>query len=173
MTVSLCQAWGEVWEIPFHATDRRRGDKFRKLAASSPDSVRDVFGTVSDISDILANTSDLERKYGIVLKRKDPVCYPNASRGMIRDQGFQALRDLGAKNLFLSRTNATENDISARQTHMSIVQRCHFQLKGEAQFERLVSRLIEFVNALWKICSEAKAEVIQFSAGSFREIVCF
>lgn len=52
--------------------------------------------------------------------------------------------------------------IEARQKHMSIVNRCHFQLKGGAKFDTLVARLIEYVDNLLKMCSETQAEVKRF-----------
>ncbi|KAL8925833.1 MAG: hypothetical protein Q9208_003330 [Pyrenodesmia sp. 3 TL-2023] len=82
---------------------------------------------------------------------------------MIRDSGFQALRNLNVKNLFPAGTNATvtKYDISARKRHMSIIQRCHFQLTGEKQFDLFVARLGEFIDHLWRICSELQAEKIE------------
>ncbi|KAL8759096.1 MAG: hypothetical protein Q9184_003721 [Pyrenodesmia sp. 2 TL-2023] len=159
----FAQAWGEIWEIPFDDADRRRGDKFRTWFENHPELGKNVFRKISAISDVLADTKDLEKKYGIVLKRKNPVCYRIPSRKIIRDSGFQALRDLGVKDLLQGRTNSTltKNDISARKRHMSIVQRCSFQLTGEEQFDRFVAKLREFMDDLWKICSETQAEKIE------------
>ncbi|KAL8846237.1 MAG: hypothetical protein Q9221_008669 [Calogaya cf. arnoldii] len=153
-----------IWEIPFDDADRRRGDKFRILIENHPELGNLVFRIVSAISDVLADTKSLEKKYGIVLRKKDPVCYPNTSREMIPDPDFQALRDLDVKDLFQGRANSrlTKNDISARKRHMSIVQRCHFQLAGEEQFDRFVARLREFMDDLWRICSELQAGVVYF-----------
>lgn len=158
----VAQAWGEIWEIPFDDADRRRGDKFRTWIESHPQLGVHAFRIVSAISDVLADTKNLERKYGIVLRKKDPVCHPNESCEMIRDSGSQALRDLDVKDLIQGRTDSTltKNDIRARKRHMSIVLRCHFQLTGEEQFDRFVARLREFIDDLWKICSEAQAEVV-------------
>ena len=42
---------------------------------------------------------------------------------------------------------------------MNIVMRCHFKLRGEQQFAKLVERLKEFVENLLKMCSEVQAQV--------------
>ena len=54
-------------------------------------------------------------------------------------------------------------DIDSRRQHMNIINRCHFELKGGAKFDALVSRIIEYVDSLLKICSEAQAEVYELS----------
>ena len=50
-------------------------------------------------------------------------------------------------------------DIDERWQHMSIINRCHFELKGGARFDPLISKIIEYVDSLLKICSELQAEV--------------
>ena len=50
-------------------------------------------------------------------------------------------------------------DVDHRRQHMSIVNRCHFQLRGGAKFDALIARIREHVDNLYKMCSEAQAEV--------------
>ena len=73
---------------------------------------------------------------------------------------MQALRDLN--DLFSNRTGKAilSQDVDRRRQHMSIVNRCHFQLKGGAKFDHLIARIREYVDNLLKMCSEAQAEVI-------------
>ena len=52
-----------------------------------------------------------------------------------------------------------QKKIGERRQHMDIVKRCHFQLAGKAMFNTLVMKLIEYVDSLLKMCSEAAAEV--------------
>ena len=51
-------------------------------------------------------------------------------------------------------------DVADRDQHMNILKRCHFQLTGGAKFDLLISRIIEYVDCIFKMCSEAQAEVM-------------
>ena len=51
-------------------------------------------------------------------------------------------------------------DVGHRRQHMDIVKRCHFQLRGGTKFDALIARIIEYVDSLLKMCSEAQAEVM-------------
>ena len=55
--------------------------------------------------------------------------------------------------------NIEEYDVQVIRNHMSLVMRCHFQLRGEQKFAVLVERLKEFVDNLLKMCSEVQALV--------------
>ena len=65
-------------------------------------------------------------------------------------------------DLFSNRTGKAilSQDVDRRRQHMSIVNRCHFQLKGGAKFDALIEKIREYVDNLFKMCSEAQADVI-------------
>lgn len=69
----------------------------------------------------------------------------------------QALCDFVVEGLLHSLPD--EKAIKVRQSHMSILKRCHFQLRGGAKFDALITRLMEYVDNLSKMCSEIQAEV--------------
>ena len=66
------------------------------------------------------------------------------------------------KDLFSTQKDKVilSKDVEHRRQHMSIVNRCHFQLRGGAEFDALIARIIEYVDSLFKMCSEAQAEVM-------------
>ena len=55
--------------------------------------------------------------------------------------------------------NIGEQDVQVIRSHMNIVMRCHYKLRGEQKFAQLVERLKEFVDNLLKMCSEVQAQV--------------
>ena len=61
--------------------------------------------------------------------------------------------------------NIKEHDVQVIRNHMSLVMRCHFQLRGEKKFAVLVERLKEFIDNLLKMCSEVQAQVYQKPLG--------
>ena len=66
-------------------------------------------------------------------------------------------------DLFSSRKGKVirAKDIDSRRLHMNIVNRCHFELKGGAKFDSLISKIIEYVDSLFKICSAIQAQVCE------------
>lgn len=72
----------------------------------------------------------------------------------------QALRNLDLGDFFNRQTEEKRQKyIKARQKHMNILKRCHFQLTGRSKFDDLVALLREYVDGLLKICSEGQADV--------------
>lgn len=49
--------------------------------------------------------------------------------------------------------------VEIRRQHMTLVKRCHFQLKGTTKLDELVSTLREFIQVLRNICSDIQADV--------------
>lgn len=112
--------------------------------------------TVSAISDILTGQEIVETKYGIVLRKRDPVNAPgglpmNYIKPGSRHCAILISDLLGGGNKMVPSQKA----IQAGQKHMSIFQRCHFQLKAGPKLETLIARFIEHVDNLRKISSEA------------------
>lgn len=82
----------------------------------------------------------------------------------------QALRKFALNDLFSTRKGRAihAKDIDTRRQHMNALNRCHFQLKGGAKFDALISQLVEYVDSLLKICSEVQAEVCMSTADGTR-----
>ena len=158
------QAWGTIWEIPVNFNpEGKRPSKLQRWIETYPQSGKDVLFILSAISDIFADTSSLVKKYGITLSRRDPVFSESRRyRSLVLISSPQALRDLRMKDLFSTQKDKVilSKDVEHRRQHMSIVNRCHFQLRGGAEFDALIARIIEYVDSLFKMCSEAQAEVM-------------
>ena len=73
----------------------------------------------------------------------------------------EALRDLRNMDLFenCGEVAIVQETLESRQQHMNIMKRCHFQLTGKTKFDALALKLMEYVDCLLKMSSEAAAEV--------------
>ena len=141
-------AWCHVWEIPSTLPDRKTDFKLQRWIERNPSQAANVLDTLGDLSNFFMDVANLEKSYGIVLKRKDP-----------------ALQDVSVKAPLSNRKDigTIQKDVERRKHNMSIVYRCHFQLKGAKEFDQLVSRLREFIQSLRNICSEYQADVCYLS----------
>ena len=66
-------AWGTCWEIPLEGAARKKSQKLQNWIAKNPLLGEDTLDTLSAISDVFADTTNLEKKYGITAKRRDAV----------------------------------------------------------------------------------------------------
>ena len=68
------QAWGYTWGINVDSSSSAtQVTKLEQWVKAYPELGIDVLDTLSAISDLFADTTTLEKRYGIVLKKKNPV----------------------------------------------------------------------------------------------------
>ena len=140
----VLKAWGHVWEVPAKIPSERTDTRLQRWIDHNQPLANDVLDTLSDISNLFADVAKLEARYGIVLKKRDPQ-----------------LKEISVKAVLSDRKNVgiIQKDVERRRQHMSIVDRCHFQLRGTDKFDKLVSRLREFIDGLRAICQDVQTHV--------------
>lgn len=74
---------------------------------------------------------------------------------------MQALQGMRAKDLVGKQKDVTHirKHVETRRQHMTLVNRCHFQLKGTTKLDEFVSTLREYIQVLRNICSDVQADV--------------
>ena len=144
----VLKAWGHVWEVPLEVPKQRTNTKLQRWIDQNQPLANDVLDTLSDISNLFADVTNLEARYGIVLKQRHPQ-----------------LKEISVKAVLSDRKNVgvIQKDLERRRQHMSIIDRCHFQLRGTDKFDKLVLRLREFIDGLRAMCQEVQASVRCFA----------
>lgn len=66
-------AWARVWDIPSTPPHHRTESKIQRFVDKDKKLGYHILKTFSVISNMFANVRDLEEKYGLRLKQKDPV----------------------------------------------------------------------------------------------------
>ena len=69
------QGWGKTWDVPLEQNEPNHGKKLQKWIDEDPRRVSDVQETLYAISDIFADTKNLEEKYGVVITQKNAVSH--------------------------------------------------------------------------------------------------
>ena len=68
-------AWGRTWDIPIEKGPHEPSPKFLKWIGEYPERGAEIQFTLCAISDVFADTSTLEDKYGISLKKPSAVSF--------------------------------------------------------------------------------------------------
>ena len=66
-------AWARVWEIPTIVPHRKTESKIQRFVDKDKKLGYNILKTFSFISNMFADVRDLEEKYGLHLKQRDPV----------------------------------------------------------------------------------------------------
>ena len=66
-------AWARVWEIPSLVAHQRTESKIQRFVEKDKKLGYNMLKTFSVISNMFADVQDLEEKYGLRLKQRDPV----------------------------------------------------------------------------------------------------
>ena len=72
------QGWGKTWDVPLEQNEPKQpnhGKKLQKWIDEDPRRGSDVQETLYAISDIFADTNNLENKYGVVITQKNAVSH--------------------------------------------------------------------------------------------------
>lgn len=72
------QGWGKTWDIPLEQNQPKQpnhGKKLQKWIDEDRSRGSDVQETLYAISDIFADTNNLEKKYGVVITQKKAVSH--------------------------------------------------------------------------------------------------
>ena len=87
LTVPIClgrgaliarQGWGKTWDIPLEQNQPKQpnhGKKLQRWIDEDRSRGSDVQETLYAISEIFADTDNLEKKYGVVITQKEPVSH--------------------------------------------------------------------------------------------------
>lgn len=74
-TLIARQGWGRTWDIPLEENQPSHGKKLQKWIEEYPEGGSDVQETLYAISDIFADTNNLEKKYGVAITQEDAVSH--------------------------------------------------------------------------------------------------
>ena len=69
------QGWGKTWDIPLDENEPRDSKKLLRWIEEYPERGSDVQEILYAISNIFADIGNLEKKYGVVIKKKSAVSH--------------------------------------------------------------------------------------------------